>query len=407
MSVCIRLEPVSNPLRPKFPLRNSLTPCAMAHNSKYYPEIPHNILDVILPKKNISVLDILNFSLPGIARKSPNLLQPQTFFSTQNATTTDLGKIQQTPLPPLSILEHLLQATELRNAQSIVCQHVPGLGLHFPPWIVTYWAEAARIGTVKNTWILAEEAMELQKKGKHRTEETNDLITRAYNTLATISWSATVQGFPGTISVEYLATYMTKDWLTDEHEDQMLHLLGRELARSSEGDSERIYIAETFFMPSLIMVYKEPDRANQYATASSYSWLRKKGQEFGTGSLDKLATIANVGGNHWVAVVLDFRSSQILYGDSLGGTITVEIETVLNWWVHHHTGERFTTNQLPITRQRDGYSCGMLAWNAVATKILPKNYRLMKSDGVADERLKIFLRVSERHNDKVGVAFEN
>jgi hypothetical protein len=168
----------------------------MVHNIKYYPEIPLNILNVILPKKNISVLDILNFSLPGIARKPPNLLQPQTFFSTQNTTAMDLGKIQQTPLPPLSILEQLLQATELQNTQSIVCQHVPGLtGLHFPPWIVTYWAEVARIGTVKilkNTWI----------------------------------------------------------W------------------------------------------------ANQYATASSYNWLRTKGQEFGTGVLNKLATITNVGGNH-------------------------------------------------------------------------------------------------------------
>jgi hypothetical protein len=383
----------------------------MAHNFqvKYYwsPEIPLNILDVILPKKDISVLDFLNFSLPGIARESPNLvLQPQTFFSTQTVTTTDPRKIQQIPLPPISILEHLLQATERQNAQSIVCQHVPGLtGLHFPLWIVTYWDEAARTWTVKNTWILAEAEMELQMKEKNQTEEAKDLITRVSNALAIISWSATVQGFLGAVSVECLATYMTKDWLTDEHENQMLHLLGRELERSSEG--EGIYIADTFFVPSLIRTYKIPDRVNQYGTASNCNWLRKKGQEFGTGALDKLATIANVGGNHWVAVVIDFRLSQILYGDSLGGTITAEIEMVLNWWVHHHTFERFTTNRLPITCQRDDYSCGILAWNAVATKVLPKNYTLIKSEGVADERLKMFLRVSERHNDKVGVAFEN
>jgi hypothetical protein len=278
---------------------NLFHPCAMAQNIKC-PEIPLDILDVIFPKKNLSVLDFLNFSLPpGIAKEPSSLLQPKTFFSTQNATTTDPGKIQQIPLPPLSTLKHLLQATELRNAQSILCQHVPGFtGLHFPPWIITYWAEAARIGTVKNKWILAEE--ELEKKGKHQTEETKDLITRVRNALATISWSATVRGFPGTVSVEYLAAYMTKEWLTDEHENQMLHLLGLELARGGKG--EGIYIAGTIFVPSLIKVYGKPDRANQYATASSYNWLRKKGQELGTGVLDKLATITNVGGNHWVAV---------------------------------------------------------------------------------------------------------
>ena len=61
--------------------------------------------------------------------------------------------------------------------------------------------------------------MELQKKGKHQTEETKDLITWVYNTLATILWSSTVQGFPGAVSVECLAAYMMKDWLMDEHEN--------------------------------------------------------------------------------------------------------------------------------------------------------------------------------------------
>lgn len=171
--------------------------------------------------------------------------------------------------------------------------------------------------------------MELQKKGKNQTEETKDLITWVYNTLATISWSATAQGLPASISVEYLAVYMMKAWLTDEHENQMLHLLGLELGRRGEGKG--INIAETTFVPSLIRVYKESDQDNQYATKSKYNWMQKKGQEFGTGILDKLATITNVGGNHWVAVVIDFQLSQILYGDSLGGTITEEIEKVLNW----------------------------------------------------------------------------
>ena len=91
---------------------------------------------------------------------------------------------------------------------------------------------------------------------------------------------------------------MMKNWLTDEHENQMLHLLGRELARSSEYGSKGIYIADTFFIPTLIRVYEKPNRDDQYATTSSCNWLRRKGQEFGTGALDKLATIANVGGNH-------------------------------------------------------------------------------------------------------------
>ena len=108
-------------------------------------------------------------------------------------------------------------------------------------------------------------------------------------------------------------------------------------------------------------------------------------------------------------LVLDILNFSLLamYGDSLGGTITVEIKMVLNWWIHKHTGQQFTTNWLPITHQHDGYSCGMMAWNAVATRVLLKNYTLMKSDNVADERLKMFLHMSECHNNKVGCCFES
>lgn len=48
-----------------------------------------------------------------------------------------------------------------------------------------------------------------------------------------------------------------------------------------------------------------------------------------------------------------------------------------------------------------------MAWNAVAMDILLKKHMLLKSEGVADARLKMFLHVLERHNDKVGITFEN
>ena len=111
--------------------------------------------------------------------------------------------------------------------------------------------------------------MELQNIGKHRTDATKDLITQAYNALTTISWFATVQGFSGSVSIECLAAYMTKEWLTDEHENQMLHLLRLELARGGEGEARGIYIADTTFMPSLIGVHKNPDQDIQYATAKN------------------------------------------------------------------------------------------------------------------------------------------
>lgn len=47
---------------------------------------------------------------------------------------------------------------------------------------------------------------------------------------------------------------MMKTWLTDEHENQMLYLLGR------GGKGKGIDIVETTFVPLLIRVYKGSDR---------------------------------------------------------------------------------------------------------------------------------------------------
>jgi hypothetical protein len=370
-------------------------------------KIPPEIQAVILPKKDISILDFLKFSLPAVALGA--FTQPQTFFSTLDPTIADAEVVRKTLMPPLPVLNHLLQAKELHDqARSIVfsshqtCSESPDQQFErFPMWILSYWTETARIWPLKRKWVLAEEGIEYRRRSKQQTDvtdHTKGLIAQVYDALASISWSDTIKGFPGTALMDCLTTYLTKDWLTDEHEDQMLYLLECDMTRSRKDD--RTHIANAFFITRLVEIYKDPNRTDHYATSKGLAWLRKKGQEFGTGALEKLVTIANVGRNHWVAVEVDFECSKILYGDSLGGKINEEIETALTWWLHQHSAKHFTTDLLPITRQRDDYSCGILAWNAIATKMFPERYSLMDDDSpaIANERLKIFLEVVERHN---------
>ena len=85
----------------------------------------------------------------------------------------------------------------------------------------------------------------------------------------------------------------------------------------------------------------------------------------------------------------------------MGETIDEDVETALTWWIQQHTGRQFTKSYFPITRQRDGYSCGILAWNALAVFLLPETYSLVDTGKVGDERLRMFLQVSDRHNSKV------
>src|ERR1700733_15316763 len=104
-----------------------------------------------------------------------------------------------------------------------------------------------------------------------------------------------------------------------------------------------------------------------------------------------LVTIANIGSNYWVAIVVNLKSSNILYGDSMGGTIDDDIEKALTWWIHHHTRKHFTKGYLLITHQRDGHSCGILAWAALTRFLFPGPYLLVNAGLLANERLRMFL----------------
>lgn len=105
-----------------------------------------------------------------------------------------------------------------------------------------------------------------------------------------------------------------------------------------------------------------------------------------------------------MAVVIDFQLLQILYGDSLGGTITEEIEMLLNWWIYHHTSVVYSK---PVANNKPAEWLLMTDYGFESMNVLLKKYMLLKSEGVADARLKMFLCVSDCHNDKVGITFVN
>jgi hypothetical protein len=72
----------------------------------------------------------------------------------------------------------------------------------------------------------------------------------------------------------------------------------------------------------------------------------------------------------------------------------------LDWWIHLHTNGQFDHRNLPITLQQDGYSCGILAWLALVTFLLRGKYLLVDASQVAEERLKVLVRVVEKHQGK-------
>ncbi|KAF8232076.1 hypothetical protein L208DRAFT_1274027 [Tricholoma matsutake] len=188
------------------------------------------------------------------------------------------------------------------------------------------------------------------------------------------------QGFEIAIGTHYLSAYATQAWLLSEHEDQMLDLLQREIMELSIGTSGNI--KNTQFPMKLSLAYTSQKK---YAEGQEFWWAHMEGEKLARGVCHKLGMITNINVNHWVTIVLDFTNHLILYGDSLHQLHHHDLIIELEWWIHHHTGFTFEVKDSPVSHQTDGYSCGLLAWNALVIYFLgKKGYPLIKPEDLDD-----------------------
>jgi hypothetical protein len=267
--------------------------------------------------------------------------------------------------------------------------------MRYPLWIIQYWVELISIRRIRQKWAKADESLQKQTKPRHGipASETG-LIQDVYNVLSCIPWGRKIRGFSASVGTEYLAAYATTEWLNDEHITHMLDLLRCDVIW--EGLSQSVEVESVWFIPKLMEGYSDQEK---YSLHRSYCWIRGQGQALGTGAREQVVSIGNVGKNHWIALVMDFARGTVFYGDSLGKKISDNLRVVLDWWIYLHTGHCFDYCDLPITRQQDSYSCGLLAWLALVVFLSKGKHTLVDPSCAAQERLKVLLRVAEKHHE--------
>jgi hypothetical protein len=208
-------------------------------------------------------------------------------------------------------------------------------------------------------------------------------------------WTGRLQGFRNTIDLQQLSAYLTREWLTDEHELLMLDVLKSDLLANN---CTNHFIEDPAFTTLLEVAYKNQE---DYTTSNGYQWIRTRGEELASGQKRYLATIVNQHGTHWTAVVIDFVQHEILYGDSYQNTMDSKLRSILDWWVQEHSDRLFAHHLLPITRQQDDFSCGVLAWDAICCYLLPGPCRpLMDPRHPMIERAKMFLELTKFYRPK-------
>jgi hypothetical protein len=136
----------------------------------------------------------------------------------------------------------------------------------------------------------------------------------------------------------------------------MLDLLWTEV--KFDATSPPVIIENVEFFRTLSSAYEQ--RNTNYEAGRRFKHLRHIGITLRNGTYKQLAYLMNVKNSHWMAIVLDFDESYILYGDSLGGKPDDHLKNVSSWWAHLHTGRNFVWGKLDITVQQDGFCKGNL-----------------------------------------------
>jgi hypothetical protein len=340
---------------------------------------------------------LLAFNPPRFANQSFATQDAYISHQTPNATPPDIKTILTIPAPPSTLLQDLvacLASTHALTTGSLACQDLRSTETnYFPLWLLTYWIEVNRIIRIQDCWSKADRSLKRLSKGP---EEVQELVEQVYNALDNLPWSGLTRGFTDATDITNLHKFATSAWLGGENKEQMLDLLRCDVLNYSN-DSTRIRVEHTHFTRSLSRAFSR----RQARPRKGY--LHRTGQLLASGVMTHVACIANYKDVHWVALVIDFMTKSIWYGDSLGWKLEADLGEVLEWWISGYSEVTFTYRTLPITHQSDTHSCGLLAWNSLAHFLLPERHPLMDPASIQTERLHMLLRICE-HQRKTGLV---
>ena len=348
---------------------------------------------MLLPNGDETVMELLCRWFPRRScRRLTRALSGSEFVAEAQPSECDADDLRISPYPDFSLLcdiaEYALVTAGMKaNGLSIVCPHLADCLHCYPLWILSLWLEIEelRMRHLK-PWRTAVAVLK-QPNG-------SALDADILGSLAKIRYSSKIKGCDKDMTpVSSLAIYPTQEWLGSTHEVQMLETLRRSLQMENIVHFET---ADCVFFETLLRL-RRSTTVKAYLTSKHTAWMRRLGEKVSQKLMWRIGGTVNVRGCHWVAVVINFEDNLVLYGDSMGHSPPVPLVRAILWWIRIHTNKRFRWDNLSITRQTDGHSCGLLAFNAVAHNFIPHRYPLIRMCDVHQARLSMMMDVINIH----------
>ncbi len=338
--------------------------------------IPAWMLDVI-PKPQVSVLDLCATALPSVVLASTMLVPSSSSPTVFNHTMTK-DEVFDHPIffggkPVLAAFERLgLEQAWLSGCKSIslngYCDRYPLWTRNFVHAIQVYRADRAHWEAAQK-W-LGEAAL---AQTDADPIETPDIIDECRSRLATVPWRGNITGFGNGVhfTAKHLASFLSDEWLDDE----MINA-GSDWILRQVGASPRTKIINCLHIQQL---------RHAHLTETTYLPRTHLDHLIITRGVDIIFIPLHVFGNHWTLLQVNLPDAP---PSSTFG--------LLQWWLNSLLPNtchlQLVPFELDLPRQLDGFSCGVIVLDLMATILLQNP--IWQPQRAAVQRMEWFLCLS-------------
>lgn len=323
------------------------------------------------------VRDILPLKLPRIAEQNSHPKHAGDQFSELPPDDIFSTYLSDIPIPSIAFIRSLL--ADFGQKWRTGSRSIKWMGKHFPLYAPNLWYILHDL----HVWQDAVAWMDgVLKAPQFPDKSQHEALVRAHRDLLDLALYSEIQNhlFSTACQTIYMATYCSTRYLSDEHIDQMLAVVLDDVRRIRPADTT-LTILPMVYTQKIMTTFRNGKR---YQKRHSETFLHDLGDRLADGTLSTVGCVVHIDGNHWVAVVIDMRAKTLFYGDSLDASSGArgykqtlggrEVPQALCWWLGQHGISKMDIDRLPTTIQVDGYSCGLMACNAVAHHFLPKQH---------------------------------
>ncbi|KAH7929600.1 hypothetical protein BV22DRAFT_1029216 [Leucogyrophana mollusca] len=361
--------------------------------------VPKGASRTLIPSPFTSVADVLR-SKSILATPAPTITPPTySLDSTPNILNDDptssefthalvnlCGPALAAAVPHIRALRDGFNNAWLSGAKSILISNAPPYC--FPLWIENLMGDLDVAYRKLQKWVTASNW--LCTISSSRDSVAVEIAEECLECLEDIPWDTLVPGLGcAHFSATDLAAFLSDDWLNDDMIDAGSAYIMREL-----GQQSRVMIADCHFMESLRC---ERSRSEHFTPRQHHP----VDTAILDGRVDILEVPVNPGRVHWAGIQVNIPHRSFAYRDGFHTNTTASPGDLglLTWYLTamgrgvNQCPISHTSSTLPVPRQYDSHSCGIVFLSSIASEHL--GYEPWSQARSSIARMEWFLRLAE------------